>query len=169
MTRQVALVRGINVGGNARVPMATLKAIFAELGCTEVVTVLNSGNVVFSGDAAAPAIEKRINEETGVPAKVLVLDGKRLAAIIDGMPFDGDESRLLVTMMGSVPTGIPRPTDEELAPERLQIGPDAVYSSMPDGISNSRLKPAFWKKFPPEATGRNLRTLKKLLALVETA
>lgn len=167
MTGAVALLRGINVGGNSRVPMATLKTIFAELGCTDIVTVLNSGNVVFTGDVTPAAVEKRILEETGVSTKVLVVDGARLKRIVAGMPFEGDGSRLLVTLMGAVPRDIPRPTDEELAPERLQVGPDAVYSSMPDGISNSKLKPAFWKQFPPEATGRNLRTLKKLVELLE--
>jgi uncharacterized protein (DUF1697 family) len=166
VARRVALLRGINVGGNSTVPMATLKAIFAELGCTDVMTVLNSGNVVFSGDLAAAALEKRILEETGVSTHVLLVDGDRLAKIVAAMPYDGDESRLLVTLMGTVPSGVTRPTDAGLAPELLQVGPDAVYSSMPDGISNSRLKPAFWKQFPQEATGRNLRTLKKLLALL---
>ncbi len=164
--RQVALLRGINVGGNAKVPMATLKAIFAELGCTDVVTVLNSGNVVFTGDPTVPALEKRILEETGVSTKVLLVDGVRLAKIVAAMPYEGDESRLLVTLMGAVPPGVTRPTDEELAPEQLQVGPDAIYSSMPDGISNSKLKPTFWKQFPPESTARNLRTLKKLLDLL---
>ncbi|MCU1579031.1 MAG: hypothetical protein JWP19_1235 [Rhodoglobus sp.] len=166
MGRQVALLRGINVGGNSTVPMATLRVIFAELGCTDVATVLNSGNVVFSGDVTAAALEKRIFEETGVSTRVLIVDGPRLRGIVEAMPFEGDESRLLVTLMGSVPAVVDRPSPEQLAPEQLQIGPDAVYGSLPDGISKTKLKPAFWKQFPPEATGRNLRTVKKLVALL---
>jgi hypothetical protein len=42
-----------------------------------------------------------------------------------------------------------------------------VYGWLPDGISKTKLKPAFWKQFPPEATGRNLRTVKKLVALLD--
>jgi uncharacterized protein (DUF1697 family) len=166
MGRQVALLRGINVGGNSKVPMATLRVIFAELGCTDVATVLNSGNVVFSGDVTAAAIEKRITEETGVSTRVLIVDGPRLRRIADAMPFEGDESQLLVTLMGNVPASVDRPAAGELAPEQLQVGPDAVYSLMPNGISKTKLKPAFWKQFPPEATGRNLRTVKKLVELL---
>lgn len=166
MGRQVALLRGINVGGNATVPMARLRVIFAELGCTDVTTVLNSGNVVFSGEVTAAALEKRIAEETGVSTRVLLVDGPRLRRIAAAMPFEGDESQLLVTLMGSVPVSVARPATEELAPEQLQIGPDAVYSFMPNGISKSKLKPAFWKQFPAEATGRNLRTVKKLVELL---
>jgi uncharacterized protein (DUF1697 family) len=166
LSRSVALLRGINVGGNSKVPMTTLKAIFAELGCTDVVTVLNSGNVVFTGDLSSTVLEQRILEEAGVATHVLVVGASRLEKIVAAMPYEGDESRLLVTLMGTVPSNVARPTAEELAPEQLQVGPDAVYSSMPDGISNSRLKPAFWKQFPPEATGRNLRTLRKLLTLL---
>jgi uncharacterized protein (DUF1697 family) len=168
MPRRVALLRGINVGGNSKVPMATLRAIFAELGCTDVATVLNSGNVVFSGEVTAEALEKRIAEETGVSSRVLLVDGPRLAKIAQAMPFEGDESQLLITLMGSVPASVDRPSAEELAPEQLQVGPDAVYSLMPNGISNSKLKPAFWKQFPAEATGRNLRTVKKLVELLGT-
>jgi len=166
VTRRVALLRGINVGGNALVPMLILRAIFVELGCTDVVTVLNSGNVVFTGDVTVAALHQRILEETGVSTRLLIVDGARLVRIVEAMPYGGDESRLLVTLMGSLPTSVTRPTADELAPELLQVGPDAVYSFMPDGISNSRLRPAFWKQFPPEATGRNLRTLRKLVELL---
>ncbi len=166
MSRRVALLRGINVGGNSTVPMATLRAIFEELGCTEVVTVLNSGNVIFGGDVTACDLERRIREETGVSPRLQLLERSRLVGILEAMPFEGDPSRLLVTIMGAVPTELTRPTPAELAPERLQVGPDAVYSFMPDGISKSRLKPAFWKQFPPEATGRNLRTLTTIVGML---
>ena len=169
MARSVALIRGINVGGNSRVPMATLRAIFQDAGCERVATVLNSGNVIFSAEKApdAASLEARIMAETGVATRVLVVAAARLRRIVEAMPYTGDESNLVIAFMHSVPTSIERPDASELAPELLQIGPDAVYQSLPDGVSNTKLKPAFWKRMPPETTARNLRTAKKLLELVE--
>jgi uncharacterized protein (DUF1697 family) len=169
MARFVALIRGINVGGNSRVPMATLRAIFEDAGCEWVVTVLNSGNVIFSAENApdATSLEGRIMAETGVFTRVLVVAAARLRGIVKAMPYTGDESKLVITFMHSVPTSIERPDASELAPELLQIGPDAVYQWLPDGVSNSKLKPAFWKRMPSETTARNLRTAKKLLELVD--
>lgn len=166
MSRFVALVRGINVGGNSKVPMPVLRSIFEELGFTEVATLINSGNVVFTAKAAprAETIEKRIAEETGVTTRVLVVSGSRLRAIEAAMPFEGDESRLLVLFMGSVPTGVEIP--DGLGDELIQIGPDAVYQWLPDGVSKSNIKPAFWKQFPPETTGRNIRTVRKLIGML---
>ena len=166
MSRYVALVRGINVGGgNTRVPMGVLKEIFGELGCSEVSTYINSGNVVFTASKVptAASIEKRIFEETGVPARVIVLTGEKLRRIADAMPFEGDESRLLVSFMGEVPT-VELPADIE--PEQIHLGAEAVYQWMPAGVSQSKLKPSFWKQFPPETTRRNIRTVRKLLDLL---
>ena len=169
MSRQIALVRGINVGGNSRVPMAVLKSIFAKLGCTDVVTVLNSGNVVFSGHVDASALESRIREETGVSTRALVLTAARLGRILDAYPasfpepVEGNEPRIIIMFMGAVPASVDIP--DGLSPELVHIGSDAVYQWLPDGVSNTKLKPAFWKQFPADATGRNLRTARKLHAL----
>ncbi len=166
MSRYVALVRGINVGGNSKVPMPVLRSIFEQLGHTEVATLINSGNVVFtaSGTPRADAIEKRIADETGVTTRVLILTAARLKKIAAAMPFTGDESRLIVTFMHSVPSGVHIPDD--LGEELVQIGSDAVYQWLPQGVSNSKLKPSFWKQFPPESTGRNIRTVTKLIDLL---
>jgi uncharacterized protein (DUF1697 family) len=164
MTRAVALVRGVNVGGNTQVPMATLREIFSSAGATDVVTVLNSGNVVFSGSVSAASIEKRIADATGVTTRVLIVSAARFRAIASAFPFPGDESRLVITFMSAVPSSVDIPDD--LAPELVQVGPDALYQSCPNGISNSKLKPAFFRQFPADATARNLRTVKRLVALL---
>lgn len=166
MSRYVALVRGINVGGgNTRVPMAVLKEIFGVLGCTEVTTYINSGNVVFTASRSPnpDAIEKLILAQTGVPARVIVLTGEKLQRIADALPFEGDESRLLVSFMGEVPV-VEIPAD--IDPERIYLGAEAVYQWLPAGVSQSKLKPSFWKQFPPETTGRNIRTVRRLLDLL---
>ena len=169
MTRTVALLRGINVGPTTKVPMAVLRSLFLASGATDVVTLLNSGNVVFSGTVDARAIESRIREQTGVTTRVLIVPADRFRRITEAFPFDvslnPDESKLTVAFMSSVPTDVDVPP--ELAPEIIAFGAEAVYQSLPDGISKTKLKPSFWKQLPPETTVRNLRTVKKLLALLD--
>ena len=162
MTRSVALLRGINVGPTTKVPMALLRSLFSEAGATDVVTLLNSGNVVFSGSVDVPALLARIRAETGVQTHLLIVPGEQLRRIAAAFPFDGDESRLVIAFMPSVPA-VELP---DVSPELIALGKEAVYQSLPNGISNTKLKPAFWKQFPPETTARNLRTVKKLLELL---
>lgn len=169
MTRSVGLLRGINVGPTTKVPMALLRSLFAEAGATDVVTLLNSGNVVFSGSVDVPALLARIRAETGVQTHLLVLDAERFRRIADAFPaslteaLEVDESRLVVAFMPTVPA-VELP---DVSPELIALGKEAVYQSLPNGVSNTKLKPAFWKQFPPETTARNLRTVKKLLELLD--
>jgi uncharacterized protein (DUF1697 family) len=165
VTRSVALLRGVNVGGNSKVPMAVLRGVFAEAGATEVKTLLNSGNVVFFGEVTAGDIEARVRDATGVSTRVVILSAKHLASIAEAMPFEGDESKLGIWFMNTVPTDVTVP--DGLEPELIQIGPDAVYQWLPDGFAGTKLTPSFWKQFPPETTARNRRTVNKLLALVQ--
>lgn len=145
--------------------MALLRTLFAESGATEVVTMLNSGNVVFSGTVDVAAVERRVATEAGVSTSILVIDAARFRRIAAAFPFSGDESRLTVTFMAEVPAAVSIP--DHLGSEQICVGTEAVYQSIPDGISTTRLTPAFWRQFGREATARNLRTVKKLLALLE--
>ncbi len=165
MTRSVGLLRGINVGPTTKVPMATLRSLFEEAGATDVTTLLNSGNVVFSGSVDVPALLARIRSATGVQTHLLVVEAATFRRVAGAMPFAGDESRLTITFMPSVPAHVDIPNGIE--PELIHVGAEAVYQSFPDGISNTKLKPAFWKQFPAESTARNLRTVTKVLALLD--
>jgi uncharacterized protein (DUF1697 family) len=90
--KYVALLRGINVGGNNRVEMKKLKAVFEALGFDDVVTYINSGNVVFATKKMSVAtlekkIETAIETEFGFPVAVLVRDEKNIATICKGIPI----------------------------------------------------------------------------------
>jgi uncharacterized protein (DUF1697 family) len=145
--------------------MAMVRTAFAEAGATDVVTLLNSGNVVFGGVVDAAALEARIATETGVSTSILVIDAARFRRIAAAFPFDGDESKLTITFMSVVPGHVEVPGD--LAPELVEVGAEAVYQSMPEGISRTKLTPSFWRQFGRDATARNLRTVSKLLALLD--
>ena len=151
--------------------MAVLREVFAEAGGADVRTLLNSGNVVFTASEPVDvaALERRVAAETGVSTSILVLDAAGLRRIVAAMPPSFpehvDESRLVIAFMSSVPSDAAIPPG--LEPELIVIGRDAVYQWLPDGVSKTQLKPAFWRQFPPETTARNLRTVKKLLELVD--
>src|ERR1700687_2414112 len=106
-SRQVALIRGINVGRAKRVAMADLRALVENLGYGDVRTLLNSGNVVFTTPRAAPGdaaarIEKALATVLGVSARVTVVTAAELAAAITDNPLcevADDPSRLMVAVL----------------------------------------------------------------------
>lgn len=100
--RYVALWKGINVGKAKRLAMADLKALLAELGATDVTTVLNSGNAVFDAKKklTADKIRKAVAEELGVDAAVIVKTAAEWAHIAADHKITeaDDHSRLLVAV-----------------------------------------------------------------------
>jgi uncharacterized protein (DUF1697 family) len=87
----VALLRGINVGGNNKVEMKKLKATFERVGMTKVRTYINSGNIIFenktkSAKSIVTELEKAISEDFGFFVKVLVLDFETVRKIAEALP-----------------------------------------------------------------------------------
>ena len=122
--RHVSLLRGINVGGHNLVSMARLRALYEALGCEDVATYLQSGNVVFRR-ARNPAgvgrgVERAIKRELGLDIRVLDRSHADLTAIIDADPFPGaDPSRHLVMFLSTAPgDAIAREV------EHVKLGPD---------------------------------------------
>lgn len=86
--KYVSLLRGINVGGNRKVPMAQLKQVFEGMGFGDVSTYINSGNVIFSA-ATKPntaTIEQRLALHFGFAIDTLVLSAAELASVADAIP-----------------------------------------------------------------------------------
>ena len=84
--RHVSLLRGINVGGHNLISMTRLRALYATLGCEDVETYLQSGNVVFRRDrdpgGVAGRVERAIKRELGLDLRVLTRTHTELAAIV---------------------------------------------------------------------------------------
>ena len=98
----VAFLRAINVGGKAIVSMAVIKAALVDIGLSDVRTYINSGNVIFSTRALdtrklAARIEKALEERTGRPIKVLVIDHKGLKKLVDAIPRDWVDDKTMRT------------------------------------------------------------------------
>ena len=176
MARFVALLRGINVGGNKMVPMARLKALLERLGYTDVVTLLQSGNVVFGSRVRRTAqleqsLEAAIEEEFGFQVSVLVRTHAELAAVVAANPLPGAEktpSQFLVTFL----SGVPEPARlaeldaEAYRPDEFRAVGREIYARFPQGIGRSKLAVALGKaRLGVTSTARNWSTVTKLVAL----
>lgn len=170
MPRQIALLRGVNVGGSKKVAMATLRELFAELGLTEIKTYVNSGNVVFSGrKTGAPKLERAIAERFGFDVPVIVRTRDELADVAAANPL-GDvstnASRYLVLFADKAIDAAKADDVEPGAGERFVIRGREAYLWLPDGVHASPLAKAMnEKRFGVRLTGRNWRTVENLLKL----
>ena len=177
--RQVALLRGVNVGRAKRVAMADLRAIVTDLGYDDARTFLNSGNVVFTAPGVRPSvaaarIERELAARLGLTVRVMALSAAELDAVVTGNPFHvvaSNPSRLLVAVLGD-------PADAaRLAPlarqdwgtEMLAIGERVAYLWCPDGVLVGRLSEAVSKALGDSVTTRNWATMTKLHALMAAA
>ena len=191
MATHVALLRGINVGGRNKVPMAGLREVVASLGHTGVTTYIQSGNVLFSTgeeDTAklASALEAAISEAFGLWSSVVVLSRDELARILDANPYRDEPNPRLVHVVflnAELPPGVlERIKAAETASAAkggrdtvTAIGP-ALFLHTPDGYGISELAQALFRiigapgktgKQGIAATARNWATATKLLSLCE--
>jgi uncharacterized protein (DUF1697 family) len=174
---RVALLRGINVGKNNRVPMATLRGLIEELGYTDVRTHLNSGNAVFTvaggqqPATVAKKLEAALLDETGLTLRVVVRSRKELADVVAKNPFPKqatDPARFLVAFLSEpVPAGRLKDVDADaLAPELFHLARREIYFWLPGGIQNSQLMKVLTdQKLGVATTARNWNTVTKLLEL----
>lgn len=176
--RHVALLRGINVGKAKRIAMADLRVIFASLGCRDVATLLNSGNVVFvppkkkTPERLAEDATAAIFKVTGVASRVTILTPEEFGEVVRGEPFGdavrADASRLFVGVFAkradrSKALAV---LAQDFEPERVELGERALYLHCPRGVADSRAMKAVEKAFRGEITSRNWATIVKLQALV---
>lgn len=175
-TTYAALLRGINVGGSRKVPMADLRTLMEGLGHGGVRSYLQSGQAVFTadhGDEESLAAELRdaIEERFGFAVDVIVRDHAYLKAIADNCPFPAGElegKQLHVTYF-SAPVDADRFAEIDQAaylPEEFRLGDRALYLYVPDGLGRSKLaehlsRPRLNKGVI--ATSRNWNTVVKLV------
>lgn len=176
MTTYVALLRGVNVGGANKVPMKELKAIFEARGHADVVTYIQSGNVVFTSGAKEPVIAKElvadINATFGFDVPVVIRTRAQLAAVLRANPYlsaKADLSKLYVMFLGAEPTATAIATldPERGAPDEFTVRGREVFLHLPSGAGRSKLTiDWFEKKLGTVATARNWNTVNKLHALM---
>ena len=176
LMRYVALFRGINVGKAKRIAMADLRVLLAKLGYTNVATLLNSGNAVFTSDTApagklAERIRQAVLKKTGVDALVIVKSAKDMVGIIEGNELGAiadDHSRLLVAMTndGKSLASVKALATAEWGAEKIHVGKHAAYLWCANGILESKAAEALLKGLKGAGTTRNWATLNKIHALM---
>lgn len=179
-TRYAALLRGINVGGSRKVPMAELRTLLEGLGHDGVRTLLQSGQAVFAsghGDEESLAAElaAAVERHFGFAVDVIVRDHAYLKGIVEACPFPAAElepKQLHVTYF-SAPVTPERFTEVDRAaylPEDFRLGDRALYLYAPDGLGRSKLAEQLSKPRVNKgvvATSRNWNTVRKLAELTE--
>lgn len=173
----VALLRGINVGGNSKVEMPRLKALFESLGCKNVSTYINSGNVVFGDERSVmelvPAIEASIEKTFGLKVRVVLRDlhsiQKLCEAIPKGWTNDSEQKTDVLFLWDEI--------DDEDIMDKIVINPEIENAKYIDGAlvwnigrenvtrggGVKLIKTEFYKHM----TARNINTVRKLNELMQ--
>ncbi len=159
------------MGGHNVIRMADLKAVFGDLGCREVRTYIQSGNVVFqSGRIDDRVITEAIRKRHGISPAVFVLDGARFRAVAEANPFRKEAgNRVHVFFFHAAPENVDAAKLEELRipSEQYHVGDHAFYLFAPDGVARSKLAMGLHRAIKANMTARNLNTVNKLLQMLE--
>jgi uncharacterized protein (DUF1697 family) len=173
MAVHVAMLRGINLGGFHRVPMAELRTLLTDAGYEDVRTYVQSGNIVLRSPAKAAEVELRLgtllSERFGFDVPVIVRSRAQLAAVVKADPL-GDvvdnPKRYQVSFLDSKPAAeaIARLQEQAIGDERVIARGREIYAWHPEGVARSKLWNALaGKGLGVTATARNWTTVTTLL------
>ena len=163
----VALLRGINVGGNNILPMTELKSLCEEAGFKNVRTYIQSGNVIFESkipeDKAVVKLQNVLKSKLQNPLSVMIRTIEELENIISNNPFpSANPSQVGVLFLEQ---NVDKSIVEEFSKketEEIVAGKREIYIHFPNGMGKSKLK---FPKSAKDGTVRNINTVKKLVEL----
>lgn len=169
MDKFVALLRGINVGGNNKIKMQHLKRILTSRGLQNVETYIQSGNIVFQSDRSASHLEKvifdAIEEEYGYQVSVMVFEGVHYKVLVEQNPFEKEEP---TTIHFTFLSGKANSQQGNVGLDYFEVIADCAYVCCPNGYGKTKLTIAYFEKLTGfKATARNFRTAYKLIELLE--
>ncbi|SRR5690606_4412073 len=175
--KNLAILRGINVGGHRKILMADLRSLFQILGFTDVTTYIQSGNVIFEGipgenpRTTAARIESAINKKYGYDVPVIVFPGAELTAAIAANPFVKNEhediSVLHLTFLSDLPSRnrVDKINPADFLPDEFEIEGRCVFLRLggEGKYHKTKLSNQFFEKnLEVKATTRNWKTVLKL-------
>ena len=172
----IALLRGINVGGKNKLPMKELAALFVAAGCGDVRTYIQSGNVVFrvgptGGGEISSVISASILDHFGYRVPVVTRTARALQEIVRANPFletGAETDKLHVMFLTEVPDGAQIDAlDPERSPgDEFAVMGREIYLHCPNGVARSKLTNSYFDaRLSTTSTSRNWRTVQKLLEL----
>src|SRR6266700_3042839 len=163
MTRYVALLRAVNVGGTGKLPMADVRAICRDAGFTRVETYIASGNVIFESKSAASKVkaelEARLLAYAKKPIGVVLRTSAEMAAVLEANPCPRAEPKFTYAIFLDQ-----RPSRDALEhaagqnDEEMRLGDREIFVHYPSGMGRSK------PRIPAAKTGtaRNMTTIAKL-------
>ncbi len=172
----IALLRGINVGGNNKIPMTRLREMGEELGWQNVQTYIQSGNVVLRAKGTPAKVEQQledaIKEEVGLSISVIVRDATAWATYAKKNPFPNEAAStpnfLHLCLSKSKPNkdAVKLLQEKAAAGEQIKFVGDALYIHFAGGVGKSKLTPTILDRaVGSPVTARNWRTVLKLAEL----
>lgn len=174
----ISLLRGINVGGNKKIKMAELKTCYQSVGFTDVVTYIQSGNVVFNTtlnnlNEIQQLIEQAISIAFGFDVPVMVLSTQSLTNSVTQLPFtdvsvEQDGSQVMLCFLSKRPeiNQLTQLKPYQATGEKVVLLEQVIYIHYPNGCARSKLtNNIIENKLKLTATTRNLKTASKLVAL----
>src|SRR5215212_7504855 len=177
MKTYIALFRGINVGGHNVLPMKDLVALLEDIGSQSVKTYIQSGNTVFQNEEESALllsdkIRAAIKKSHGFESQVLLLELEEIEKAVESNPFpeaESDPKTLHVHFLASMPKNPDIDTLESIKidRERFALEDGVFYLQAPDGIGRSKLAANAERLLGIATTGRNWRTVCKVMALAK--
>ena len=174
MITYVALLRGINVGGHIKVPMAELRALLTNLNYQNVKAYIQSGNVIFESSqsnisAIENSIQQAIYDHFGFEISVIVKTNKALKTIFDACPFSNEKKeKSYFILLSKAPEKALIEDVRQLffKNEEVIISNDCLYFYTSKGFGNAKFNmKTYERKLQVTGTGRNYNTMVKLLSL----
>ncbi|MBT2794257.1 DUF1697 domain-containing protein [Paraburkholderia strydomiana] len=164
MTRYVALLRAVNVGGTGKLPMAELRTMCEAVGFTNVRTYIASGNVVFDSKLAEASVKSRLErcleEYAGKPVGAVVRTREELAQVLAANPFkSAAPNRTVAIFLDKPPPADALTHASGQREEEMALGTREIYVHYNNGMADTKLK------IPAARTGtaRNMNTVAKLV------
>lgn len=174
MNTYIALLRGINVSGQKKVPMAQLRELLTVSGLEEVQTYIQSGNVVFKSSETnllnlQEKIQSAIQSDFGFDVPVLVVSPEKLQQVFDACPFSEEKKQnSYFTLLFDTPdsTLVAEASQVSYPNEEFVIIGDCIYFYCSLGYGRAKYNNNFFeRKLKVTATARNYKTMLKLLSL----
>lgn len=174
--RYIALLRGINVGGNTMIKMTELKTSFETLGLKNVVSYINSGNLAFDANKTVEEklvgkIEKAIAADFGLQIQVMVREQSSIAGILTNNPFEGEFESHKEMHVLFMKDKMPEEKQAQLLEnngenEKFAIRGREIFALLKLGVADSLLGKGFIeRKLKIPVTARNWRTVEKIADL----
>jgi uncharacterized protein (DUF1697 family) len=166
MTRFIALLRAVNVGGTGRLPIGLLTQLCVEAGFRGVRTFIASGNVVFDSKEASAEVkaklERKLQAQAGAAIGVVVRTAEEMRDVLAINPFrDAPSNRTVAIFLDAPPPPGALQAARGRADEEIRLGAREIYVFYPRGQGASKLK------IPAAATGtaRNMNTIARLVGM----